>query len=105
MKLWLEITCIYVNCVLLSLSSILFALNHVRIRMRADGVKSWQESLACYAFVAPFGLFPLGAAIQAQLHQTILTTPASLLIAAVFVAYPFAISIKMFFLGDKGRIF
>lgn len=101
MKLWLEITCIYMNCVLVSLSSILFALNHVRIRMRADGARSWQEALACYAFVAPYGVFPLGAAIQARLHHGMLAPPASLLIATVFAAYPLAISIKMFFLGDK----
>ncbi|HYF64598.1 MAG TPA: hypothetical protein VD886_17365 [Herpetosiphonaceae bacterium] len=40
--------------------------------------------------VAPFGLFALGAVVQNQLHHGLLAPAASLLVAAVFIAFPFA---------------
>jgi hypothetical protein len=103
MRLWVQIASIFLGCVLLSLGSVRFAGRHLKFDIfRSHGKKPWQETLAIYALFAPFALFSLGAALQAQLHRTSLSPVSRLLIAAMFVAYPFAVLMCGVFIQQRG---
>jgi hypothetical protein len=96
MKIVLETVAIFLICFAVSLVSTLYALITRRLALVKSmvnfgptGIKTRAEWMADYGFMAPFALFPLGAVVQNQLHRALLTPAAGLLVATVFIAYPF----------------
>ena len=88
MRLLFEITCVFINCVLLSLSCVVYAYPKVRSRFRGGEITRRQECMCNLMLVVPFGLFALGAVIHTQLHHGMLARLPGLLIVALFVIYP-----------------
>lgn len=63
MNLLFEITCIFINCMLLSLSCVVYAYPNVRSPFLGAEPTRRQACLFNLMLVAPFGLFALGAVI------------------------------------------
>jgi hypothetical protein len=96
MKIVLESAAIFLICVVISLISTIYALiitklALVRAMMNFSPlvVLTPSERLATKGFVLPFALFSFGAVVQNQLHHDLLAPAASLLVAAVFIGFPF----------------
>jgi hypothetical protein len=97
MKIVLESTAIFLICFLISLTGTIYALIMTKLALvRAmmnfgpPVVLTPSERLAAKGFVLPFALFALGAVVQNQIHQALLAPATNLLVAAVFIGFPFA---------------
>jgi hypothetical protein len=99
-----EITCIFINCVLISLTCVVYAYGRLSYASLDEEPSVFQQYMLNLVRLAPFGLFALGAVIHTRLHHGMLAPLPGLLIVAVFVSSPLAGSIIAFQLEARRRL-
>jgi hypothetical protein len=104
MRLWFEIGLIFLDCVLLSLSCVVYAYSRLSYPTFDREPSVFQQYLLNLVRLAPFGVFALGAVIHTRLHEGTLAPLPGLLIVAVFVIYPLAGFIIAFQLEIRRRL-
>lgn len=97
MKIALEAAAIFLVCFAIALLSTMYALitRHLLLVKGLMGAGPSEQMmrddlLSTIGLAVPFALFALGAVVQNQLHHDLLAPAASLLIAGVFITFPFA---------------